>query len=373
MGLALPRLDRVEALHVRVPFNRPFVTARGIITHRSSWILRLRDLDGLEGYGEIALDPMATHADEALLAEAIRVSVTGLAQGNLPDPSDLAVWAVSGRALWAGIDEALGSLRMLASATAADTAEEGGRLSRSVAVNATIDMTRPSEALVAVMTAVRDGFSCLKLKVGSEASGAPLLARVGAIRAAVGPAVRIRLDANESWDLSTAVERLNALAAFDIEYVEQPLPARDLDGHAALRRACPVPVALDESVDSEKTAMEILTAGAADVLVVKPARVGGPGVVRAIAEQALLAGVPVVLSTFFETGIGTAAALRAAAALPIVGRKRAHGLATAGVLVHDLLVTPMPMANGRLAVPRRLSVDAEALERFTVETVEGAG
>ncbi len=203
----------------------------------------------------------------------------------------------------------------------------------------------------------------------SRETAAELAERVGAIRRATGDSVRLRLDANCAWTYAAALDRLAAVAPFDLEYVEQPLAAGDIEGHAALRRALPVPIALDESVESEAAAIAILAARAADVLVVKPARVGGPGAVRAIAARAAAAGVPLVVSTFFETGIGTDAAIRAAAALPEIGPERAHGLATAGILVHDLLERPMAVTAGRVAVSELLRVDDDALRQFTVETI----
>ena len=151
--------------------------------------------------------------------------------------------------------------------------------------------------------------------------------------------------------------------------MEQPLAAGDLEGHAALRRDCSVRIALDESVDSAETAAAVLAAGAADFLVIKPARVGGPGVVREIAALAAAVGVPVIVSTFFETGIGTDAAVRAAAELPVVGELRAHGLATAGMLEHDLLRVSASVVGGRIVLPRELIVDEAALERYTIEKI----
>jgi L-Ala-D/L-Glu epimerase len=185
----------------------------------------------------------------------------------------------------------------------------------------------------------------------------------------VGGSVRLRLDANGSWDFDMALARLAALATFRIEYVEQPLAAADLEGHSALRRMRGVPIALDESVTDERAAGRVLEAGAADVLVVKPARVGGPGVVRAIEALASEAGVPVVLSTFFETGVGTVAAVRAAAELQPGGDEPAHGLATTGLLEHDLLSTPLAVVAGRISLPTALAVDLEALEHYSTERI----
>jgi o-succinylbenzoate synthase len=364
---ALPPLDRAEAFFVRVPFRRPFEIAGGVFTTRDSWILRLRDFEGRDGFGEIALQPAAPRAEEDRLAAAVREAVAQLGAGRLPGTVLAGTAGLEGRALLAGLDEALAALERarLAGSTGAETTV-------SVAVNATLDASGGQETAEAAVRAIAEGFACLKLKVGPE-STAELVDRVAAVRRAVPPSVRLRLDANGSWTHSMAVERFGALAPYDIEYVEQPLAAGDLDGHAALRREASVPIALDEAVDSDESAAAALAAGAADVLVVKPARVGGPGVVREIAARAAAAAVPVVISSFFETGIGMDAAVRAAAALPEVGPERAHGLATTGMLVHDLLETPAVVTGGRIVLPDHLAIDEAALRRFTIEQIGSRG
>ena len=375
MSAALPRLARAEAFRVRVPFRRPFLTARGPLTHRTSWIVRLRDEAGVEGFGEAALHPAASAVEEAELDRLVRAALTALAAGGLVDAGDLGPSSNPQRAQRAGIDAALAELEAARHAggdVAGDdvAGDDVAGASRSIAVQATIGSGPPAAAARDAVRAVAAGFSTLKLKVGSEPDARRFVDHVRAVRGAVGPAIRLRLDVNGVWDRAMARERLEAVADLDIEYVEQPLPSRDLAGHAALRQACPVPIALDESITSERAARAALDAGAAAVLVLKPARVGGPRAVAAIAADAAAAGVPAVLSTFFETGIGIAAALRAAADLPAIGPERAHGLATAAILEHDLLTAPIPVVAGRMTVPHRLFVDDEALRHYALETVE---
>ena len=360
---ALPPLDRAEAYYVRIPFKRAFETADGVFTTRNSWILRLRDFEGHDGFGEIALHPGAPPSDEDSLAATIREALAELGAGRLPATVLEGAAGLEGRALLAGLDEALGALERGRLAIRA-----GATTRVSVAVNATFDASGATEAAESAQQSVADGFTCIKLKVGPE-STADLVDLVAAVRHVVPESVRLRLDANCSWTLAMAIERLDALAVYDIEYLEQPLAAGDLEGHAELRRECSIPIALDESVDSDEAAAEALAAGAADVLVIKPARVGGPGVLREIAARAAAAGVPVVVSTFFETGIGADAAVRAAAELPVVGRARAHGLATAGMLEHDLLHVSASVAEGRIFLPPEPTVDETALERYTVEKI----
>ena len=225
------------------------------------------------------------------------------------------------------------------------------------------------------------GFETLKVKAGAERETEVLVERIRAIRAAVGPEVRLRIDVNGAWDLATAEERLEAIARFDIEFVEQPLAAHDLDGLAELRRRVTVPIAADEAAESVAAVRALLAIDAVDVLVIKPARVGGPSAVAGIAALAAARGVPVVLSTQFETGVGIAAALALAASLPEAeGQGWAiapdHGLATAGLLEHDLLTESLVVAEGRMRVPATpgsgglgITLDERALERFRVERI----
>jgi L-alanine-DL-glutamate epimerase-like enolase superfamily enzyme len=231
MDRALPPLDRADAYYVRVPFKRPFDTAGGVFTTRNSWILRLRDFEGREGFGEVALHPTALRAEEDGLAAAVREAVAELGAGRLPAAVLQGAAGLEGRALLAGLYEALGALER-----ARFAGPTGAEPTVSVPVNATLDASGAPEAAEAAHRAVSEGFTCLKLKVGLESTAA-LMRRVAGIRRVVPTSVRLRLDANCSWTHSMAVQRLDALAPYDIEYVEQPLAAGDLEGHAALRRS----------------------------------------------------------------------------------------------------------------------------------------
>ena len=109
-------------------------------------------------------------------------------------------------------------------------------------------------------------------------------------------------------------------------------------------------------------------------MIVKPARVGGQAATIRVAEAAASASASVVLGTYFETGVGIAAVLRVAAALPPAARSvhDAHGLATAGVLVHDLLGAPLPIEKGRMTVPAAVTLDESEVARYTLERFEAS-
>ena len=385
-SLGLPRLARVEAIHVRVPFRRPILDASGEYTHRRSWLLRLVDEDGAEGLGEAALNPIADDVRTDAIARVMREMVTALAAGRPPAWAELAGEGEPGRAAMAALEGALGALAAGRTAAAA-AIDSGGRGSRptmvSIPVSATIQFGGPEAGAEAAAQAVQLGFGTLKLRAGFERVTDQLVARIRAVRAAVGPEPRVRIDVGGAWDLETATERLAALEPFRIEYVEQPLAAWDLIGHATLRERVDVPVALDESIESEGAAQAVMAERAADVIIVKPARVGGLGATMRIVDAANRAGVAIVLGTYFETGVGIAAALRAAATTPAapraIGRTArgpaaapdtAHGLATAGLLVHDLLGVPLAIDKGRMVVPGVVTLDESALDRYATERFE---
>ena len=373
----LPHLVRVEAIQVRVPFRRPLLDATGEYTHRRSWLLRVVDENGNEGLGEAALDPISTDTTTGALARLMREIVPALAEGRAPVWSELAAEGEPGRAAIAAVDGAMVALLAAQRASATALGAPAATPPATIQVSATIPFAGPDAGADAAAQAIELGFGTLKLRAGFERATDQLVDRLRAIRAAIGPEPRLRIDVGGAWDLETAAERMAAIEPFRIEYVEQPLAAWDLTGHAALRERVRVPIALDESIDSEGSARAALAEKAADVVIVKPARVGGLGATLRIAEAASAVGASAVLGTFFETGVGIAAVLRIAAAIQ-GGRalerppalETAHGLATAGLLIHDLLAVPLAIEKGRMAVPAVGALDEAEVDRYTLERFE---
>ncbi|MGH9227003.1 MAG: enolase C-terminal domain-like protein [Acidimicrobiales bacterium] len=222
----------------------------------------------------------------------------------------------------------------------------------SVPVNALIPVCEPDEAAAAAVAAVADGYQCLKVKVRR---GVDLVA---AVRAAVGPAVALRVDVNGRWDIDEAVATIARLRPFDVEYVEQPVTS--LDDLAAVRRRVDVRIAADECVRDVDGARRLATLAAADVIVLKVQPLGG---VRASLEVAEAAGVPAVVTSMLETSVGLAAGLALAAALPDLAF--ACGLGTATLLAEDVVADPLVPVDGRLAV-RRPVPDPALLARYRV-------
>ncbi len=207
----------------------------------------------------------------------------------------------------------------------------------SVVVNAMIPRVAPAEA---ARLAIASGCATIKIKVGDPDGQA----RVAAVREAL-PQVKIRLDVNGAWHPIDAGIALSQMLAYDIELVEDPVAT--LEDLAVLRKGSTILVAAEMSVRTLDDARRLRALRAADVLVLKPQRLGG---VRAALIAAEEAGIPAIASSALETSVGLSAVLALAAALPEVGF--AHGIGTALLLEHDLTDDPLIPIDGRLRVRR---------------------
>lgn len=214
-----------------------------------------------------------------------------------------------------------------------------------VAVNVTVPAVGPDQAHALV---AGSGCRTAKVKVADRPGSLPDdLARVEAVRDALGPGGAVRVDANGAWDVDTAVHAVRQLdrAARGLEYVEQP--CRSVQELAAVRRRIDVRVAADESIRRADDPLRVALAGAADVAVLKCAPLGG---VRRALRVAEAAGLPCVVSSALETAVGLAAGLALAGALPDLDL--ACGLGTASLLVGDVVAAPPHPVDGHLPVPR---------------------
>jgi len=234
-------------------------------------------------------------------------------------------------------------------------------LRSSVPVNVTVPAVGPDQAAAIVRTS--NGCRTAKVKVAEPGqSRADEQARLEAVRDALGPAGRIRIDVNGGWAVDEAVAAIGVLdrAAGGLEYVEQPCAS--VEELAAVRRRVDVPVAADESIRRAEDPYRVRDLEAADVAVLKVQPLGGVRACLRIAEEI---GLPVVVSSALETSVGIAAGVALAAALPEL--PHACGLATVQLLVDDVAVHPLLPRDGELPVVRP-EVDPGALERVRATT-----
>lgn len=224
----------------------------------------------------------------------------------------------------------------------------------TIPINVTVPAVAPD---VAVGLVLESGAGTAKVKVG-EPGQAPEEdeARVAAVRDAMGPEGKIRIDVNATWDLDTATERLTSLSRFDLEYAEQPVAS--LEEMVELKRRTDVLLAADELVRLRPDPLEVAEMGAADVLVVKVQPLGG--VLRTL-DIAARAGIPVVVSSALETSVGIYSGLLVASLLAQL--PYACGLGTVALIEGDPTRAPLVSMNGELEV-RRPEPDPALLERW---------
>jgi o-succinylbenzoate synthase len=358
-------LERIHWQVYCLPLRAPFRTAHGLLSTRWGAIVEVSSAGGsLQGYGELAplppfspalssvlaaLPALAKSLEGSTLTEALARLLAAQETGQLPAPATFA------------LEVALLDLR----ARALGQGLLAPYARRAVPVNAVIGASKPDEAAEASRQAVAAGFRCLKLKLsGNEQQDDE---RLAAVRASVGGAIALRLDANASWSLAQAERLLRAYAPYDIAYVEQPLAAEDLEGLRQLRRRSPIPIAADESLSGLESARQVLQLEAADVLILKPQFLGGLRPTLQIIEEAATRGVTCVLTSALEAGIGICATLHLAAAHPAL--TQAAGLATLSLLRTDLLSEPLTYNDGQLQLPSGpglgVRLDRAALARYS--------
>ena len=334
------RVSRIAWAPYRIPFVTPYETAHGgRSTHRAGLILRLESDTGYIGLGEANLDPSRPEQD----VESISPSLEALARDVIDaDPAvydevleEHATGDDADRAAHCAIETALADAGGRSSGTSIATllahqfTGETSIVRNAVRVNATIAQQRTEAAAHAALLAVAAGFS---------------------------------------WETeANAIATIRALEPQDLELVEQPIPPGNFDALDRVRSAVSVAIAADEAIVNYETAERAIHA--ADAVVLKPMRLGGASVTRYLAQFAASSGLGVVVTTNIDTGIGTAMALHVAASLLDDGR--AHGLATASLLQHDLLTVPLAVDRGVIYLPSApglgVELDDEAVERYCGE------
>ncbi len=339
----------LDARPYRLPLRVPYRWSKGVEHARAGLIVRCA-VDGAVGWGECAPAPHEPVDGPAYAAEC-RALVAGL------DPaSDSFLPALDARGagdrLRCGIATAWFSARAAArgQGLAAHLAEvlggPGRRPAPAVPINELVTDAEPDAAAARALAAQGAGQDMVKVKC-TEARDLDL-ARVAAIRAAC-PDIGIRIDPNESWSPNWAAEQLNAMAAFGIDYCEEPLPRGTAPQvYASLRQQTAVPIALDDSVRSADHARRIIDLGAADVLILKAPRLGGPDRTLAVIDLAADAGPRVVVTASLETSVGLHAALHLAALLP--APVPPCGLGTARFFAADVAAPP-PLVDGAMTLP----------------------
>jgi L-alanine-DL-glutamate epimerase-like enolase superfamily enzyme len=350
------RLSSVEVIPYSLPFKEPYVTARGVLRRREMVLLRVRDDDGVVGLGEAV--PLSLRGG-ATLTQVVR-ELEGWAErqedGGLSAPALCAVRT------------AKADLLGRRAGTRGDGDDE------AVPCNATLVAGAPDTVAAQAEGWAADGFATFKLKLGRESVKSGVqhyfsqtremdVGQVRAVREAVGPAPRIRVDANAAWDLDTAKRVLAELEPYGIELAEQPVAS--LEEMAELAASTSIPLATDESVASLDEAERAAAMGACAYTGIKLSKVGGAEAALAIADV-----LPAFVTSALDGPVGIAASAQVARSLAETGHPErlelAHGLATQRLFAETIAAAECKLRDGMLHLPPGpglgVEIDEEALQ-----------
>ena len=370
------KITDVKTTAARVPLSEPVKWSGGTRGTAPALVVEIETDAGFVGLGECA----GPHIP--VIRAAVDAELRPLLVGQDPLRTEFLLhrmdehvihWFRTGNHAIAGLEMAL--LDIKAKHFGASVCDLlGGRYRDAVEYMGYLFIDTPERNAAKARAYVERGFRTLKVKVGrSIAQDADSIA---AIRAAVGPDVRIRIDANQGWSVPTAIKAIRAMEPYNLEYVEQPVTERDFDGMAQVARAVETPVAADESCKTVLDALQLAQKQACGVFVIYVSEAGGLLKSRQIADVAYQFGITCALGTWAELGIGTLAGAH------LIASHRSFALAndTHSPIQEDDVIAPLLEFEGAmLPVPDSpglgATLDREKLARYARfparETVHG--
>jgi len=347
------RITRIETRPLRIPYRKPFHWAQGIIEAAEVVLVSVHTDEGVVGYGE-SMSSVSASAVQSLLREAESVclgrsafEITALmrdayrhlfaARANCSSPRfgalvlaglDMALWDAVGKACGRPVHELL-----------------GGAVRERIHYFGFPQGDTPAELALEARRWADSGCEVIYVKIGrGEVLDKEIIAEV---RAAIGPR-RLRVDANEAWDVLTARRMIQAIEPFGIEFLEQPVRSDSLAALEQVRSGSPVAIAADQSIFTPEDVLEACRRQAADLIVLGLHETGGIGRFRQAAAIAEASGINVCLHGLYESGITTCASYQVGLAVNNLddGNQFMNHL-----LSEDIIETPdLTLRNGSLPV-----------------------
>ena len=368
------KITSVRTIPVWCPRRRPFggvtMTALGPAAVSDYTIVFVDTDAGITGIGEV--DSVFKRRGQLLrndLEQALIPAVIG------EDPTRIAYLVQKMDRVLDGVEEAKAGIEMALWDIVGKSLNVpiykllGGKVRDRIPLSYSIPFGTPEQMADFAVERVKAGHRTIKVKVGSE-DAARDIAAVRMIRDAIGSDIKLRVDGNMGWpNAKHAIRIIRTMEAYDLELVEQPLSPHDLAGMAEVRRSISVPLMADESIRSPRSAMDMIRAGAADIANVYVTEAGGLLNAMRIFAMCEAAGMPCMIGSMPEFGIGTAAQIHLGVAMTNLGPDSD----TCGVLYHaeDLLKTPLNIDNGFAYPPEGpglgVEIDMSILERWRRE------
>lgn len=370
------KITRIEAIPVCVPLKKGMTTKTAHGEHVDSpyVIVKVHTDAGIVGFGEATLAPRWSGETQAGCLAAIQQLIEPALIGKDPTQInplrqiidrvlklnpftkcavEIALWDIAGKAVGKPVHQLL-----------------GGKLRGEIPIKLVIGAFPPEHVKRLADQFLNWGVTCLKVKTGITA--AEDIARVKLVRDIAEEKIPITIDSNCGWSLSTAKSVLAEMERLGVTLAEQPIPPGDPLAMAEVRRSTSIPIMADESVFSLSEAWGLCINHAADVLSVYPGKHGGIGGTLEIANLAKAAGLSCSIGSNLELGIGTAAMLQVAAAMPALDAD-SYPCDLVGPVYHetDLLTQPLTIGPKTARVPDApglgVELDESLLERYRVK------
>jgi O-succinylbenzoate synthase len=301
------QIDRITLREIRLPLKEPFRISSGVCTERRILLLELQDVDGTVTWSECVAGELPNYSPETIdtawfaIREWIAPRVVGRAfDGPEQMHGELARDFRGHNMAKAAVE--MGSWALAATTRGVSLSRLLGGTRERIVTGISLGIQPSPEALVERALRAREaGYRKIKLKIapGTDVSF------VRAVREALGPDVSLMADANSAYTSADA-DHLAQLDAFDLIMLEQPLGQDDLIRHAELQRRLKTPICLDESITDVERAEGMIALGSGRIINIKPGRVGGFTMSRAIHDLAARHGIPVWCGGMLESGVGRA-------------------------------------------------------------------
>lgn len=304
------QIERAEVFLFRFSLEKPFRIALGTTTEKTEIIVALHDNHGRVGWGEASPSALILGCTPGSVLAALDLLIPPILGEDprriryLVDKMDRVL--LGNAAAKAALDLALHDLvghiygepvwRLL-----------GGSFAEPLETDFTVGIDEPGKMAEEAKALVAAGFRAIKVKVGEDPKKD--VARVRAVREAIGEKTRMWIDANQGWTRAQAVWALERMAEYGVEFVEQPVPAEDLEGMAWVRKRSPIPVMADESVHSPRDALRAIRLGACDYVNIKLMKAGGLLRAKEIATICKNAGVQNMIGGMVESNLSATAAV----------------------------------------------------------------
>lgn len=370
------KITDINCIPVRVPI-RPELAIRtkaGVHSVSPFLLVRMHTDEGICGLGEVSCTPRWSGEDQVTAAHFIRTILQPALAGE--DPRDIERLTARMRAGLNGHPFTRAALEMALWDILGKLAGLpvyrllGGQVRDSVPIKWSISGVEPARAAAIASWAIEQGFDTMKVKVGID----PIqdVARVRAVREAVGPEVRLGIDANGAWAPAMAVTMIPRLEEFGVFFAEQPVPPGDPEWLAEVRRQVKVPIVADESVYSPQDGLAIIKARAADAFSVYIGKSAGIASARRIASLAEAAMLGCTIGSNLELGVGTAAMIHLAMASPgITAEELPCDIIGPLYYTDDILQEPLRLVRGKaLPIDRPglgVDLDEEKVRMYRVE------